>query len=162
VLRPRSLRWRVLACGRSSPVPAFRAFKQPSHPSTAAQSNSFRMRLLYKSQNNFYRDRRSGRILSRRTLLESARSGENRFQKPASNKCPRITFLYKRKNNCPGITLLQKKVGGGGLRAHFLGHSLNQENLSRSERNASNSLLCPAPAISLGRPSITSLGVELW
>jgi hypothetical protein len=88
-------------------------FEQLSHRFALARSNSFRMKLLHKSKNNFRRDRRPGRIVSRGTLLESADSGENRFQKPAKNKSLRITSLYKRKNNCPGITLLQKKVGGG-------------------------------------------------
>ena len=95
------------------------------HPFTATQSNSFRMTLLYKSQNNFRRNRPPGRIVGGKSLLESAHTAENRFQKSAKNKSLRITLLYKRRNNCPGITLLQKKVGGGGLWAHFLGHSLN-------------------------------------
>jgi hypothetical protein len=85
-----------------------------TRPFAAAQSNSFRMKLLYKSQNNFRSDNRPGRIVSQETLLESADSAENRSQKPAKNKSLRITSLYKRKNNCPGITLLQKNVGGGG------------------------------------------------
>ena len=127
-----------------------RTFQQRSTHFAAAQSNSFRMTSLYKPQNNFRRDRRPGRIVSRGTPLESKDSAENRFQKPAKNKSLRITSLYKRKNNCPGITFLQKKVGGRGLWAHFSGHSLNQEDLSRSGSNASNSLLCPTPAVSLG------------
>lgn len=85
-----------------------------THPFAAAQSNSFRMTLLYKSQNNFRRDLRPGRIVTGESLLESAHTGESRFQKPAKNKSLRITSLCKRKNNCPGITFLQKKVGGGG------------------------------------------------
>src|ERR1700683_3398206 len=75
----------VLACSKS------RALRQPfatplvsrrskirggtslaTHRLMAAQSNSFRMTLLYKSQNNFHRDRRPGHIVSRETLLESA------------------------------------------------------------------------------------------
>ena len=94
-----------------------RTFQQRSTHFAAAQSNSFRMTLLYKFQNNFPRDRRPGRILCGETLLESANSAENRSQKPAQNKSLRITSLYKRKNNCPGITLLQKKVGGGAVGA---------------------------------------------
>jgi len=84
------------------------------HHFAPAQSNSFRMTLLYKSKNNFRRNRRPGRIVRRESLLESAHSVDNRVQKPANNKSLRITLLYKRRNNCPGITLLQKKVGGGG------------------------------------------------
>ena len=130
----RSPRWRILARGHSSHSQYCWNRERSkirggtsleTHRFAAAQSNSFRMTLLYKSQNNFRRDRRPGRIVSGETLLESAHSAENRFQKPAKNKSLRITSLYKRKNNCPGITLLQKKVGGGGLWAHFLGHSLN-------------------------------------
>ena len=132
------LKDRAARAGLSSPAvalasPRSRALRQPvptllelrrsiirgraslkTDPFAAAQNNSFRMILLYKCQNNFRRDRRPGRILCGETLLESAHSSENRFEKPAKNKSLRITSLYKRKNNCPGITLLQKKVGGGG------------------------------------------------
>ena len=88
-----------------------------THHFAAAQNNSFRMILLYKSQNNFRRGRRPGRIVSRETLLESANSGENRLRESLKNKSLRITSLCKCKNNCPGITLLQKKGGEGAVGA---------------------------------------------
>src|SRR5579872_3070839 len=75
-----------------------------THRFAAAQSNSFRMTSLYKRRNDFCGDRRPGRIVGRESLLESADSGENRFQKSTKNKSLGITFLYNRKNNCPGIT----------------------------------------------------------
>lgn len=127
-----------------------------THRLAAAQSNSFRMKLLYKSQNNFRRDRRPGRIVSGETLLESAHSAENHFQKPAKNKSLRITSLYKRKNNCPGITLLQKRVGVWGMGA-LLRPLPELGGLIWKRTEYIELAALPAPAVSLGGASIRSI-----
>lgn len=85
-----------------------------THPFTAAQSNAFRMKLLQKHQNNFCGDHGPGRIPSRRTLLESAHSGDNLF---AENQ-QKISRLESHPCTYARITALEshscKKGGGEG------------------------------------------------
>ncbi len=126
-----------------------------THPFATAQNNSFRMTLLHKHQNNFRRDHRPGRIPSRRTLLESAHSGDNRFEKNQQ----KISRLESHPCTNAKITALEshscKKRWGEGVWAHFSGHSLNQENLSGSEPNAPSSPLARrAASVGSGKHSL--------
>jgi len=110
-------------------------------PFAPAQTNPFRMTLLQIHQNNFCGDRRPGRIPSRRTLLDSAHSRDNRLEKNQqkisrleSHPCTNAKITALESHSC------KKRWGRGGW-AHFRGHSLNHEDLSGNEPNAPNASL---------------------